>query len=300
MIRLTYDPELVEEAVLLAEPMMTRADARAFRRDRDRIYDVADTEERDRRFRAVHARWFLRVGLQQPLERAMKERPELADRLAEGRVVRAMARREEGADLLDGGLGESTTQPMLVVRLRPSTFAAADTLLDLLRHELLHVSDMLDPTFGYQRPLPRSADSPSHDNLLRDRYRVLWDVTIDGRLARAGLLSDDHVRAVRKQQFIAAFRMLGDRCQQLFEEWFDRRRPSHASLVAFAQMADREHKGGDNMSGRCPLCRFPVGGLDARPERLSSAARVAISAEHPAWTIEQGLCSQCLDLYEAR
>jgi hypothetical protein len=52
-------------------------------------------------------------------------------------------------------------------------------------------------------------------------------------------------------------------------------------------------------SGRCPLCRFPVGALDASPERLSPAALDAIRADFPAWTIERGLCTQCLDLYEA-
>jgi hypothetical protein len=300
MIRLTYDPDLVEEAVLLAEGQMGRVDARAFRLQRDRIYGVADAEERDRRFRALHDSWFLRVGLHRPVDRAMSERPELADRLAEGRVVRAVTRRQEGADLLDCGVGESKTRPMLVVRLQPATFVAADALLTLLRHELLHISDMLDPAFGYQRALPRSADGPSYDNILRDRYRVLWDVTIDGRLARAGLLSDTRVRVTRQQEFSAVFRMLGDRCHEVFDEWFDRQQPSHASLLAFALTPDKDRRGADNVTGRCPLCRFPVGSLDPRPERLSSAARAAISTEHPAWRIEQGVCSQCLDLYEAR
>jgi hypothetical protein len=61
----------------------------------------------------------------------------------------------------------------------------------LLRHELMHVADMLDPAFGYERSLPTSDDGPSADNIVRDRYRVLWDVTIDGRLARAGLAHPD-------------------------------------------------------------------------------------------------------------
>jgi hypothetical protein len=48
------------------------------------------------------------------------------------------------------------------------------------------------------------------------------------------------------------------------------------------------------------LCRFPVAALDPDPERLPAAAREAIAAGHPGWQISHGLCTQCLDLYEAR
>ena len=299
MIRLTYDPELVEEAVLLADANTAGAGVRAFRRDRDRIYDIEDADQREARFRSLHLLWFVRLGLHRIIEQAMSERPEIANRLAEGRVVRAMTRREEGADLIDRGAGESNTGPMLVLRLRPATFVEPDALGNLLRHELLHIRDMLDPAFGYRPTLPPSDDGPSHDNILRDRYRVLWDITIDGRLARAGRLSD-HVRAARRLEFTAAFRMLGDRCQEVFDEWFDRVQPSHAALVAFALTQGADRTTADNLAGRCPLCRFPVAALDPRPDRLSAAARAAIRTEHATWTIEQGLCSQCLDLFEAR
>ena len=75
---------------------------------------------------------------------------------------------------------------------------------------------------------------------------------------------------------------------------------SHAALVAFALTQDADRTPADNIAGRCPLCRFPVAAFDPRPERLSAAARTAIRADHATWTLEQGLCSQCLDLYEAR
>ena len=155
----------------------------------------------------------------------------------------------------------------------------------------------MDPSFGYQRSLPASDDGPSGDNILRDRYRVLWDVTIDGRLARAGLASRD-VREARWQEFASTFTMLGERCRDAFDEWFDRVRPTHESLVTFALAPDGSTNTGH--SGRCPLCRFPVASLDPLPDRLSTATQEAIRINHPAWHVEQGLCSQCLDLYEAR
>ena len=175
----------------------------------------------------------------------------------------------------------------------------------------MHVADMLDPSFGYERALPASDDGPSRDNIQRDRYRVLWDVTIDGRLACAG----GHPRGVRTshvapadhgdptpdarwQEFAATFSMLGDDCRRAFDAWFDNGHPTHAALAAFAVAPGGSETAGD--SGRCPLCRFPVVVLDPRPERLAAATIAAIRDHHPSWEIEQGLCPQCLDLYEAR
>ncbi|MBI3264494.1 MAG: hypothetical protein HYZ58_15310, partial [Acidobacteria bacterium] len=175
MIRLTYDPELVEEAVLLAEARSSRRDAGAFRRDRDRIYDLADADQREASFRSLHLCWFTRMGLNRVIEQALRERPDIARVLSTGRVVRARARGDEGADLVDHVIpGELAPRPMLVLRLRPATLVAPDALGGVLRHELMHVADMLDPLFGYQRTLPSSDGGHSHDNILRDRYRVLW------------------------------------------------------------------------------------------------------------------------------
>ena len=61
MMRLTYDPGLVDEAVLLSERTAPRDAARAFRRERDRVYDIADPDEREAAFQALHLRWFARL-----------------------------------------------------------------------------------------------------------------------------------------------------------------------------------------------------------------------------------------------
>lgn len=299
MIQLSYDPALVEEAVLLAESRMSPADARTFRRERDRAYGVQDADQREARFRALHRQWFRRWGLGSTIEETLRERPEVVNSLSEGRVVRAVTPHEERADLVDWVPPDGPARPMLVLRLRPAIVIQADVLRTMLRHELLHVADMLSPAFGYEREIPPSGDGPSHDNILRDRYRVLWDVTIDGRLVRAGLL-DDRAREARWHEFRAAFRMSSDQGRRVFDEWFDRTEPTHAALLAFAGTGPAPNTPQASAAGRCPLCRFPVAVLDPVPERLSLITRKEIQTAHPAWTIEQGLCTQCLDLYEAR
>ena len=300
MIRLTYDPELVEETVLQAERAMPLLEARAFRRERNRLYRIADPERREAAFRSLHLGWFTRIGCHESIGTVVAACEDVAGRLDEGRVLRAVARHDEGADLVDHvATGAVDERPILVLRLRPATVLDPDRVRALLHHDLMHVADMLDPAFGYARSLPSSADGPSGDNIQRDRYRVLWDVTIDGRRARRGL-ADPRLRDARREEFAATFAMLGDEGPHAFDDWFDRIEPTHAALVAFAQAPNGEGSTNPADAGRCPLCHFPVAALDPRPGRLSAAGQAMIRADYPAWRPGQGLCAQCLDLYEAR
>lgn len=298
MNRPTYSPDLVEETVLLAERSMPAHEARAFRRERDRIYEIEDDDVREANFRALHLRCFARLRLNHVVEQVIDERAEVAGRVSACRVVRALTCQDEGADLVDEVTpGAVRGDPTLVLRLRPTTLVEPEILRALLHHELTHVADMLDPAFGYERMFPPSEDGPSGDNIIRDRYRVLWDAAIDGRLARAGLASES-VREARWREFAVTFAMLGDRCRSAFEWWFTGTLPTHAELVAFATAPSGSTRGRD--SGRCPLCRFPVASLDSRIDTVSAPMLSSIRANHPQWRPEHGLCPQCLDLYEAR
>jgi hypothetical protein len=302
MSTITYAPDLVEEAVLLAERTLHRTDARAFRRERDRLYDVVDADRREAEFRAFHMRWFVRLGLHHLIEENVVPRVEILGRVALCRVSRALASRDEGADLIDSSPAiapRGDAPPTLVLRVRPSALLDRVSLATFLAHELTHVADMLDPAFGYERRLPPSDDGPSRDTILRDRYRVLWDVTIDGRLARRGL-GGAGAREMRRQEFARTFAMLGAEGPRVFDDWFDRIEPRHAALVAFAQSPNGAGSTNPADSGRCPLCHFPVAALDSSPDRLSPATQTIIRADYPAWRREQGICTQCLDLYEAR
>lgn len=302
MSAITYAPDLVEEAVLLAECTLPAADARTFRRERDRVYELPDVDRREADFSALHLRWFAHLGLHQVFDETVAGRGEILDHVTGCRVSRALTKKDEGADLLDPSPAVARTgdlTPLLMLRLRPAALLAPEALRTFLAHELAHVADMLDPVFAYERVLPPSGDGPSGDNIRRDRYRVLWDVTIDGRLARSGV-ADPRARDVRRLEFTKTFSMLGDRSRDLFDDWFDRIRPTHAVLVAFAAAPNGTGSTNAADSGRCPICRFPVASLDPQSGRLSPEAEALIRSDQPAWNIAQGLCSQCLDLYEAR
>ncbi len=233
--RVTYDAVLVEEAVLLAERHLRAADVATFRAERDRVYDVHDPDERDARFEALHGRWFIQLGLDRPLHEVLSELPEVLRRTLGCRVLPAVSRREEMADVrAEVGAAAATTLPTIVVRLRPQLLLDPEAVRRLLRREFLHVADMLDPAFDYRKELPRVDQDPAVVNLLRERYRVLWDATIDGRLCRGGLLGTG-ARATRLSEFTRAFPMLSEGAEEVFAPWFDGPRPTHAAMVAFIQ-----------------------------------------------------------------
>jgi hypothetical protein len=227
--KLRYDPRLVEEAVVGAVSGLPRAEQRTFHTERERAYSIEGDEDREDAFKSVFQRWFRSLRLGEPLARTLREFPDIAGTIPECRVIEAASERDEAADLLDLG---PRTAPTLVVRVRPQAFIDGVWLAGFLRHELTHVHDMLDPVFGYERALPGSDLDPAYRNILRSRYSVVWDASIDGRLARAGYL-DDSARERRRREFRAAFPMLEDQLDRVFARWFDGPAPTHLDIVSF-------------------------------------------------------------------
>jgi hypothetical protein len=292
-----YDARLVEEAVQQAVRGLPKAEQNRFHSRREGLYVHPDPEEREAGFEALHGEWFVCLGLDRPLHSALAERPAVMSGVSECRVTAARSRREEMADLL--GREAAGAEPVLVVRLRPESFLDHETLLGLLRREILHVADMLDPDFGYETRLPASEEGPSYDNILRDRYRAVWDTTVDGRLFRQGLCAAT-VRERRRKDFARSFGPLGDQVDAGFESWFDEPHPTHAAIVSYINEPGQAGGAAASLpAGRCPLCRFPAA-LDPHPERLSPGAVREIESDRPSWRPDQGLCPQCADLYLAR
>ena len=225
----------------------------------------------------------------------LAERPKLLLRTRGCRILRAVSRQEEMADVRAEVGAAAEAAPTIVVRLRPQSLLDQEALRTLLRRELLHVGDMLDPAFGYIRALPGVEEDPAMVNLLRERYRVLWDASIDGRLCREGLLGV-RARAARLSEFARAFPMLSDSAETAFAPWFDGPRPTHAAVVGFIY----EPLGpGTADEGRCPLCRLPTPALERGPEGLDREVLRAIQHDYPAWRPEHGRCARCAEVYEA-
>jgi hypothetical protein len=264
-----------------------------FRDERDRIYEHEDLEHRDAAFQELHARWFGALGLDAPLVQALEEQAVLARETRLCRIVSAKARSKEGADLYvnpDSSVAEPRGRRAILIRLAPMRFLDPQALLELLRHELLHVADMLDPAFGYEPSLKCSGSDPSLQTLIRNRYRSLWNATVDGRLWRLGQATE-RVRERCLTDFLNVFPIPAEAAKVAFSSWFDTPVHTHAELVAFA------HNPGTG-STRCPLCRAPAYGLES--PQLEPAIVDAIRRDFARWTPDSGLCRQCADLYGSR
>jgi len=299
---LDYEPALVEAAVLHA--LRDHGEERDFRRDRDRLYEIRDPDAREAAFRDLHAAWFERLGLGRPIARAFSERSSIAAATRGCRIAAARSRRDEGAELFVRPPGPDPVERdrrWVVVRLRPEALGSADSLLLFLRHELLHIADMLDPCFGYEPIIRQPAADPAPDRLLRDRYRALWDASIDGRLVRLGV-APPSIRAGRLSDFTRVFPMLGPGTAEAFSRFFDGAPCTHADLAAFAADpggALGAHAEAPHPGERCPLCRFPTYAFDADPSGLPGEVLDRIRENFPAWRPAQGLCQQCAELYRA-
>jgi hypothetical protein len=329
--RIDYQPQLVEEAVLLA--MSGHEDEHLFRWERDQVYErFEEAEAREAAFQHVHRSWFEILGMGEPLQACLDTWPILREATERCLVMKARAPKEAGAELYcaaENAAPGNRTSPVILIQITPGLLTQPAACLAFLRHESLHVVDMLDPHFEYVPDLPKSNAGPAHDQLLQNRYAVLWDIIIDGRLHQRGWLSP----AAREKHFAdfkrafqgeaenvaqtsclragmpalpsAAIEVLSDAeaaLAQKFADFFDHNSHTHGELLAFAQHPEKWLQPDRAMSSspaRCGLCHFPTSLLLA-PHELRVEVKREIQIHFPAWQEAEPVCRQCVDLYEAR
>ena len=296
-IGLVLDPGLVEEAVLLA--IQTSADQQEFRAARDSLYALAEPES-ERAFTELHFAWFQRLGLDRSIRLALAELPIIARSCTRCVVSRSVSARDEGADLLVNPDLSGVSGRTVLVKLRASAFGEPVPMLAMLRSELLHVADMVDPDFGYE-PTVKSADyGPTYGQLMRERYRVLWNVTVAGRLVRRGV-AGPNAKAEADRSFVAAFPMLVADTDEAFARFFGGHKVTHAEMMSFAASPRAARNGATLEPGLpCPLCGLPTFSPERKPELLAAEVVKSIVAEFPTWEPQRGLCIQCADLFRAR
>lgn len=269
-MHIELDPQLLEAVVFLEmrrrEQLGEQATYRDYHGRVDALYDLpADDEGRDFAFRDVHADFFEGLGFGQAIRGYIEEFPLLRRELDRITFLKTPSRREEGADLfvrLDeggGGLHHRTA----VVHLLAETFLDTDKLSILLRRELYHISDMVEPAFGYEPDLGNTGESIAQENLIRDRYRVLWHLYIDARLGRAGRAP---AASLQQPQSLLrkAFDGLGDQnTKAIFETVSSARSLTHSDLLALAKSCSGEFVASEaSQMGASPDALRP---MDLRP-----------------------------------
>lgn len=226
------DPQLIEMAVHAA----VRGAVMEFEYQdaREACYESADSEARERAFVALNQEWFARLRLADPILKAIEEYPDVSARTARCILAPAYRARDECAELYGHTPIPYTDKPTLVIRLRPESFNRPDEITGLLRHELMHISDMLDPAFGYDPSPQQFLHDDGVPTVLRDRYRVLWDTYIDGRLVQEGRGAGIAYER-RSAEFCLVFKVLEPFIIAAFDKVFGAAELSHRHLLELSR-----------------------------------------------------------------
>ena len=301
--RIEYHPQFVEETVLRA--MMGHPEESLFRKERDKIYKMQDDEDREEAFQELHLRWFEHLDLLAPLHDVFTYWPILKLSTHKCLLMKARSRKDVGAELYvapkDSGVGDRERRS-IVIQLTPELLTQSQQLLPFLRHELLHIADMLDPKFGYEPNFPRSQMGPTYDQFLQERYRILWDITIDGRLHQEGWLPSslrEKHWTIFRNTFPGPMRDL----EIVFSFFFQNGSHTHTELVSFCKSPENwfvSPKSESTSRGQCSVCHFSSFHLINASTWLSPAIISQIQKECTNWHPAQPICRQCADLYELR
>ncbi|MDO8545250.1 MAG: hypothetical protein Q7S40_32820 [Opitutaceae bacterium] len=296
-MQLRYADDFVEGAVFICAnrrrcgppPLQIRR----FHLAREKLYSILDPDARNTAFFNLQLEWFREWGLEKMLVGPADEFPLLRRMLNALVFRRARIQRDEGAELYVGPENGRSG----VVALRIERFDRPDELACFLRHEFAHVNDMLDPAFGYSPEVHLPGRNAAQQRLTRERYRLLWDIAIDGRLTAASRAT----LGGREQHRVAFDHVFGfwpeSRRNEVFDALWVDRQPRHADLLAIAS----DPRGLDSThepvpGAACPLCGFATFAW-AGAHGLSAPTRAAICAEFPHWAPDQGACRRCVEIY---
>lgn len=266
-----------------------------FNHQREKLYRIANPDERNAAFFQIHLTWFREWGLEDFVAGIVAEYPVLSDALKLLAFRKARGKQDEAAELYVN----PETGRHGVVAFRCEQFADEAPLARFLRHELMHLRDMVAPDFGYEPALRLPGITATQHRLARERYRLLWDITIDSRLLRAGRTVDTSLEKHRAR-FDGAYSFWPEprRCEVFDTLWNDPH-PTHAKLVAHAaDPRDLAHTQGPQTGAACPLCGFPTFRWTAE-EQFPPAMINRITEEFPTWTPPQSACLRCHETYEA-
>lgn len=308
-----YDPQLVDDIVFkgLAE-REKNADLTIYNdyhEQRNSIYDL-DQELRPKKFRELDNDFFNRLGYESLMKESLDEYPEIKGKIEEVHVRRATTRQNEGSNIVDRGR-------KIIIRLYPELFIEGKQIRKVMRHELMHVSDMMDERFGYKDESLHP--SPMEERIINNKYRLFWDMYIDGRLERDGKETVAS-KEERKKEFDSFFgKIPKDTRDKMFDKiWCEEVPITHDKVVELAkdvnklmalavgtipqdldEIKEETKKSGPLPGTTCPLCGFPSYDWI---EEIGNDEEIVnmIREDFPDWSIIDGICSRCSEHYKIR
>lgn len=237
---------------------------------------------------------------------------EFEERIKEVVVKRGINKVDEGSNVLNRVSGN----PIIEMRVLASRFSNPEEAQELdafLIHEFMHAKDMVDPEFDYEDAF--IPGNPSVKNLITARFKLLWNMYVDARLARMGVVSVLPKEA-RYREFDNFYRKIPEKQRRgIFEGLWQTEKLTHEELLSMATDLDtlmskyidpgemtEDEKDFIHLQGSpCPLCKFPTYNWVDDPESICDEMVIeAIQIDFPDWESKDGGCDRCIEVYELR
>ncbi|HHT9125999.1 MAG TPA: hypothetical protein ACFYD6_09310 [Candidatus Brocadiia bacterium] len=308
MLNILYDPYIVEEIVFLKLRGLESAGNLElydeFHSLSDEIYELNDEDERFDRFVELNREFFNKLGFSEAVREVVDEFPELSEKIEEIHIRKVTSLVDMGSNLAD-------EKRKTVIRVFPEQFMDIVYLKKFLRHEMMHVVDMLDEKFGYKDG--KLSTLPAEETIMRDRYKLFWDIFIDNRLEKRGK-ETVQTKNERFREFERLYvRLPSEKKKAVFEGLWKEENLTHdkavelardnvklvATYVVTSQEAVEETKKVLIPGGPCPLCNFPTHNW-IEASSLDEQLIKLIRADFPDWQVGDGICDRCTECYTVR
>ena len=317
-ITILYDAKLTEAVVRQEVDKRERKGdlslMEEYHKEVDPIYDIDDALDREEEFDKLYEKFFLNnLGYGKVIKEVFDEFPFLNEKISDVYINMDLMREE--ANLMKKDPDEPGNLRKIKFKMRPEIFGDTNELRKSIRHELMHVKDMLDDDYGYDIRVPAGLNT-TEENFVRDRYKILWDIYIDSRLIKEGRETME-TKEKRFAWFSGIYRKLpNEQKVVMFDNFWNKEKITHKEILDMAtdmmkavpllggdaSDAELEKEKQSYWSGRqCPLCKFPTykWSNDINPEdENAKKLQNAIKADFPKWTAEEGVCERCAELYK--
>lgn len=313
-MKIEFDPGLIEE--VLYKEMRTREEqgdmkiSEEYHSLADPIYENFPLEDRQREFRKIEWDFFNKLGFVTLIKNAFSEFPEFEEAVAGGVIVKAKSKHDEGSNLVTG-LDDKVSKKRIKVKVLSERFHDPSYLQKFMRHELMHVFDMLSGAFGYRDEI--LGGNPMEQSIITERYSTFWDIFVDSRLLKKGKDALGSKES-RYEEFAALYMGFPEEAKKaVFEKLWGNENLTHAGMLELATdvhkvlevaqdgvSENRKQKKNVLLPGSlCPLCQFRtytwVENLEEEPEIVQD-----IKGDFPHWSPEKGACGRCVEMYKSR
>jgi len=296
--QIEFGTDFIEETVFFTVHELERHGKQTelverFHQERSRLYETS-AETNQSQFEKFYMGFFKELCLQQFFEDVAAHFPRFVKENIRLLIRRSFGRKSEGAELFVRGTDRTIITALQTTRILNSKF-----LSGFLHHEWMRISDMLDPVFEYDTHASLRGTNEIEENLNRDRFRILWDLSIVSRLLK------------EENPSYMSIDELTDRFERVFGTWLPEERSAVYETVVRSwpvtqkvmidSSAAGDHKRISELAPvRCPLCQFTSYKLIRDWENDRANVCSAARDDYPQWSPEDGMCAQCFELYRSR